>query len=66
MGIGMAIAGLLVCATLCAVIIFGVNVLYTNFGLRVLGATLGSMIFSIVIIFFVIALFVTSHMYYNE
>jgi hypothetical protein len=68
MGIGMAALSLFLCATLAACVCLGIEFFYINLKWRVPffpNTTLESIIMMMLIIFFVIGMFVTSHMYYN-
>jgi hypothetical protein len=65
MGLGMAALSLLLCATGAVVVSLGISFLYTNFKLRLFNASLDSMISVVIIIFITIAMFTTSHFYYN-
>ena len=65
MGLGMAALSLFLCATLAAVVSLGIYFLYTNFKLRIFNASFDSIISVVIIIFITIAMFTTSHFYYN-
>jgi hypothetical protein len=66
MGLGMAALSLFLCSTLAAMVSLGIYFLYTNFKLRILNASLNLVISVVIIIFIIIAMFATSHFYYNE